>query len=327
MNKLTSISNNGVLVLPLLGLLGTLCISCAAKVPQEAPAPEAAPEVTPAPETEVASGHVVVSEVGFATPECVLNMPAADVYLVSNINGSPFAADGNGFVSRLAPDGTVMDLKWIDGAKEGVTLNAPKGMGVSNGTLYITDVDHIRMFDAETGAPKGELKIENSTFLNDVAVSSGGTVYVSDSGFSDGFVPSGSDAIYKITAEGVAESVIAGEALGHPNGLLAKDSGELVVVTFGSGEVYTVSGEGKQERSEGFKPEQGSLDGIIALPSGEVLVSSWASSGVYKGTENGPFTTVIADVDAPADIGWDGKRNRVLIPLFKQNSVVIHELK
>jgi sugar lactone lactonase YvrE len=253
-------------------------------------------------------------------------MPEADVYLVSNINGSPFAADGNGFVSRLAPDGTVVDLKWIDGAKEGVTLNAPKGMGVSDGTLYITDVDHVRMFDAETGAPKGEIKIENSTFLNDVAVSSGGAVYVSDSGFSDGFAPSGSDAIYRI-AEGAAESVIAGEALGHPNGLLVKDSGELVVVTFGSGEIYTVSGEDKMERSEGVKPEQGSLDGIIALDSGEVLVSSWASSGIYKGAEAGPFTTVIADVDAPADIGWDGARSRVLIPLFKQNSVVIHELK
>lgn len=327
MNKPNSFSNNGALVLPLLGLLGTVCISCAAKVPQEAPAPEAAQEVTPSPETEGVGFHVVVSDVGFATPECVLSMPNEDVYLVSNINGSPFAADGNGFVSRLGPDGTVVDLKWIDGAKEGVTLNAPKGMGVSNGTLYIADVDHIRMFDAETGAPAGELKIENSTFLNDVAVSSGGTVYVSDSGFLDGFAPSGSDAIYKINAEGAVESVIAGETLGHPNGLLAKDSGELLVVTFGSGEVYTVSGEEKPERSEGVKPEHGSLDGIIALASGEVLVSSWASSGIYKGTENGPFTTVIADVDAPADIGWDGQRNRVLIPLFKQNSVVIHELK
>lgn len=325
MYTLTSISNKTLFVCPGLGLLGALCISCAAKVPQPAPAPAAAPQVIAESETEVSSGHVVVSEVGFATPECVLNMPNQDVYLVSNINGSPFAADGNGFVSRLAPDGTVVDLKWIDGAQEGVTLNAPKGMGVSNGTLYIADVDHVRMFDAETGAPAGELKIENSTFLNDVAVSSGGAVYVSDSGFSDGFAPSGTDAIYRI-AEGAAESVIAGEALGHPNGLLVKDSGELVVVTFGSGEIYTVSGEEEMERSEGVKPEQGSLDGIIALDSGEVLVSSWASSGIYKGPEGGPFTTVVADVDAPADIGWDGQRNRVLIPLFKQNSVVIHEL-
>jgi len=325
MNNLNVHSNNGAVVLPILGLLGAFCISCAAKVPAAPPAP--APEVTPEPAAEEASGHVVVADVGFATPECVLSMSEADVYLVSNINGSPFAADGNGFVSRLAPDGSVMDLKWIDGAKEGVTLNAPKGMGVSNGTLYITDVDHVRMFDAKTGAPTGQVKIENSTFLNDVAVSSAGTVFVSDSGFAEGFAPSGSDAIYKITAEGSAETVIAGETLGHPNGLLAKDSGELVVVTFGSGEIYTVSGEEKLERSEGAKPEQGSLDGIIGLDSGEVLISSWASSGVYKGAEGGPFTTVIADVDAPADIGWDAKRSRVLIPLFKQNSVVIHELK
>jgi sugar lactone lactonase YvrE len=257
----------------------------------------------------------------------VLHLVEDDVYLVSNINGSPFAADGNGFISRLGPDGSVVELKWIDGSTDGVTLNAPKGMGVSAGTLYVTDVDHVRMFDAKTGAAKGEVKLDGSTFLNDVAVASDGTVFVSDSGFSDGFKPSGSDAIYKLNAEGGATKIIAGEALGHPNGLLAKESGDLVVVTFGSGEVYTVSGGSSAERGAGVKTEQGSLDGIIALGSGEVLVSSWGASAVYRGKEAGPFTTVVSEVDAPADIGWDAKRSRVLIPLFKTNTVVIQEIK
>jgi hypothetical protein len=298
-----------------LGLLGTLGVgqTAAAESPQAAASPS--------------SDKVVVADVGFATPECVLHMVEDDVYLVSNINGSPFAADGNGFISRLGPDGSVVALKWIDGATDGVTLNAPKGMGVSGGTIYVADVDHVRMFDAKTGAAKGEIKLEGSTFLNDVAVASDGAVFVSDSGFGDGFKPSGTDAIYKINGEGAAEKIIAGEALGHPNGLLAKESGDLVVVTFGSGEIYTVSGGSTAERGAGVKTEQGSLDGVIALGSGEILVSSWGASAVYRGKEAGPFTTVVSDVDAPADIGWDAKRSRVLIPLFKTNTVVIQKIK
>lgn len=295
-------------------LLGTLTVGQAAAE---------SPQVVALP----SSAKVVVADVGFATPECVLHLVEDDVYLVSNINGSPFAADGNGFISRLGTDGSVVALKWIDGSTDGVTLNAPKGMGVAGGTLYVTDVDHVRMFDAKTGAAKGEVKIEGSTFLNDVAVSGDGTVYVSDSGFGDGFKPSGSDAIYKLSSDGAPEKIIAGEALGHPNGLLVKDSGDLVVVTFGSGEVYTVSGGSDAKRGAGVKTEKGSLDGIVAMGAGEILVSSWGASAVYRGSEAGPFTTVISDVDAPADIGWDAKRSRVLIPLFKTNTVVFQEVK
>src|SRR5439155_1267795 len=49
----------------------------------------------------------------FATPECALYDDANDRYLVSNINGKPTDADGNGYISELSPDGTVKTPKWI----------------------------------------------------------------------------------------------------------------------------------------------------------------------------------------------------------------------
>ena len=36
---------------------------------------------------------------------------------------------------------------------------------------------------------------------------------------------------------------------------------------------------------------------------------------------------MISGVEAPAAIGFDAKRNRVLIPLFKKDSVVFHSLE
>ena len=88
----------------------------------------------PAQEAEtVLTGPPVVIEVtdaGFSVPESMLHDGVADVYLVSNINGSALEADGNGFISRVAPSGEVLELKWIDGEAEGVTLNGPKGMAI-----------------------------------------------------------------------------------------------------------------------------------------------------------------------------------------------------
>ena len=67
---------------------------------------------------------------GFSTPESVLHDDRSDVYLVSNVNGSPTDKDDNGFISRITPEGEIENLKWIDGALGDVTLHAPKGMAI-----------------------------------------------------------------------------------------------------------------------------------------------------------------------------------------------------
>lgn len=95
----------------------------------------------------------IVVEGGLMTPESALHDPAADVYLVFDIDGNPSARDGNGFISRVAPDGSIRELKWIDGAREGVTLNAPKGMALRGNTLLVADLDAIRLFDRASGKP------------------------------------------------------------------------------------------------------------------------------------------------------------------------------
>jgi hypothetical protein len=56
----------------------------------------------------------------------------ADVYLVSNINGTPFAKDDNGFITRVTPgdEPALGESPWIDGKRDDVTLDAPKGMAL-----------------------------------------------------------------------------------------------------------------------------------------------------------------------------------------------------
>ena len=111
----------------------------------------------------------VATVAGFQTPESVKYDSALDVYFVSNINGNPSVKDGNGFISRVKPDGSVETLKFIEGGRNGVTLNAPKGLALIGDTLWVTDIDAVRAFNAKTGKPVASVDVPGAVFLNDPA--------------------------------------------------------------------------------------------------------------------------------------------------------------
>jgi sugar lactone lactonase YvrE len=336
-------TRSSIIVVSLIGLAacgGSQSPSAAAPTP--APEPSPAAMQTPAPETPKAAepakdekaaapapppppAPVVRYTEGFATPESVLYDEAGDRYLVSNINGKPIDADNNGYIAELSPDGKVTKDKFIAGGANKVKLDAPKGMGIHAGILYVADISTVRKFDAKTGAPKGDIPIKGSTFLNDITIGSDGKVYVSDSGLkmgSDGLEPDGSDAVYVIE-KGKVKPIAKTKDLSGPNGLLATDKG-LLVVTFGAAELYRLDEKGKKE--DVTKLPEGMLDGIV-WAGDSLLISSWKSQTVYKGKLNDKFEAVITGVKAPADIGYDTKRKRVLVPRFMDNAVEAYELK
>ncbi len=216
-------------------------------------------------------------------------------------------------------------LKWIEGGKNKVKLDAPKGLALAKGVLYAADISVVRMFDAKTGAPKGDVAIPGATFLNDLSSGADGKIYVSDSGLkagASGLEPDGTDAVYVID-KGKAKVIAKNKDLGAPNGLLSTEKG-VVVVTFGSGEVYLLDEKGKKQ--EVSKPPMGALDGVVALGD-SLLVSSWQASAVFKGKLGGTFEEVLSDQKSPADIGYDTKRGRVLVPHFMEDTVEVYDLK
>jgi sugar lactone lactonase YvrE len=274
----------------------------------------------------VAALVVVPDSAGMNHPESVLYDPAADLYLVDNINGDPLGQDGNGFISRVAPDGRVTVLKWIAGGVNGVTLNAPKGSALKGDTLFVADIDAVRMFDRTSGAPLGSIAIPGATFLNDLCVGPDGTVYITDTGMRESgsqFVPDGSDAVWKLGPDHRPIALARGTALGGPNGIIA-DSAGVTIVTFGSGRVFRLDAAGG--RTDLPTPPQGGLDGIVRLPDGSLLVTSWAGKAVYR-LAAGAYTTVADSIGSPADIGWDPTRNRLLIPDMMANRLIFRVLE
>lgn len=294
------------------------------------PAPTVAPAPVPppAPAAPPAPAPIVVKDAGLQTPECVLWDADQDVYLVSNINGDPTALDGNGFISKIGPDGKVIDLKWIDGSKKASELNAPKGMVITGGILYVADLNTIRKFDHKTGKPKGKIAVKDAVFLNGLAVSPDGkTLYVSDSAvkINQGqFSGTDGDAIYEVDLKKKSvKALLKDRTLHWPNGLWADDTG-IWSVSMGRNELIHVNYKG--EMGSVTKLPKGGLDGIVRLDDTSFLISSWEDSAIYRGVPGGEFTELITGVPSPAAIGLDSKRRALLIPVFMGNTVDVRTL-
>ena len=303
-----------------LSLLATPALADVAPHPNPQPKPVVKPEAPKKP-----TAAVTVKE-GLATPESVFYDAETDTYLVSNINGAPTDKDNNGYISELSPEGAVVKAKLVAGGENGVTLNAPKGMALVKGILYVADIDTVRLFDRKTGAPKGEAPVKGATFVNDLSAGPDGKVYFTDSGLSPKFEATGTDALYVLEPgkKPKVKALLQSKDLPHPNGILAtKDT--LYVNFFGAPEVRSYDLKGKA-KGETMKMPAGGLDGLVMVGD-DFLVSSWDGKAVYRGKAGGEFKAVLTDLTAPADIGFDTKRNRVLVPRFQESMVEAWDLK
>jgi sugar lactone lactonase YvrE len=299
-------------------LAGAFALALGGGCRRQPPRPPAAP---PAP------ASILVTAVGLRSPESVLYDSATDTYLVSNINGGAFAKDDNGFITRLAPDGHVVTLKWIAGGSHGVVLNGPKGMGLKGDTLFVADIDAVRLFNRKSGAPIASIAIPGATFLNDVAVGPDGTVYITDTGIQplgNGSARSGADALWKLGPAHHPVAIARGSDLGGPNGIIAEPGG-VTMVTLGSGQVFHFDRSGV--RTELPRPPKGGLDGIVRLADGSLLVTSWEANAIYRLDSAGEYRVAVPATPSPADIGWDPVRHRLLIPLLTLDQIEIRELR
>ena len=263
---------------------------------------------------------VTPADSGLNTPECAIHDEKADIYIVSNINGNPLGQDKAGFISRVSPSGEILDLKWIDGSAEGVTLNAPKGLTIVGDTLYAADVNVIRKFHRVTGKATGVIEIKDSAFLNDLASGPGGKVYVSDTGFGGEKDPVEASAVYEIGPDDSIKALSKGAEVPNPNGLLVT-AGGLLVCTWNSGELLWARAKEGRERLVAKLPKN-ELDGIVVDKDGSLLITSWAGECVYRHSDKGT-SVAVEGLKEPADPGWDAKRGRLLIPHFKEHTLTI----
>ena len=273
--------------------------------PQSSQVINEAPAQSEPQKIETLSSDITVS--GFSTPESVLYDPNYDRYIVSNINGGPLDKDDNGFISLVSPQGKITELEWISGASELYELHAPKGTALVDNELYVADIDTIRVFDLNSGAHIRNISIEGAQFLNDLHAA-GSSVFCSDM----------NTGIIHQLKQGKQLSVFK-HGLSSPNGIAARGQ-SIYITSFKDPSVVQLKMDGSTVEASTF-PASG-LDGIVMTLDGTSYVSSWDSSSIYRRSPANKIEPLLTDIDAPADIGWDSKRNRLLVPLFKQNELL-----
>jgi sugar lactone lactonase YvrE len=262
---------------------------------------------------------------GFKAPESARYDSANDVFYVSNINGSPLAKDNNGFISRMKPDGTIDSLELIAGGRDGVTLNAPKGLALIGDTLWVTDIDAVRAFNVHTGASVATVDLSSfkALFLNDICVGGDGALYVTDMGVKasgDSMTHvAGSDRIFRIDAAHHATIALASDSLHWPNGITWDKSGKrFIVVPYGKVPQILAWRPGTpQPVTIGYGP--GQYDGVEILADRRLIVTSWADSTVS--IRDGNVRSAIQGLPSPADIGIDTRRMRIAVPLLTKDRV------
>jgi len=257
---------------------------------------------------------------GFQGPESVKYDPDLDVWYVTNINGTPVAKDGNGYISRLKSDGTVDSMKYIESGRLGVTLNGPKGMALQGDTLWVADIDAVRGFNRRTGIPVASITLKGAKFLNDLAVGPDG-IYITDTGIKAdaGMSHPGPDRVYRIGPNRAQSVALENDSLAGPNGI-TWDGGrkQFIIVPFFGNVVRAWTPGSKVTVPLGTSP--GQLDGVEILDAQRMLITSWADSSLDV-FENGTATPAYKDLPSPADIGLDARRNRVAIPLLMENRI------
>jgi outer membrane protein assembly factor BamB len=248
---------------------------------------------------------------GLSVPESFIVDYSTGRYFISNVNGGPTEKNGAGFITRLNPDGSVAELKFIEGGKNKVTLNAPKGLLLLGENLYASDIDHVRGFNKSTGRPTADFNLTSLApqFLNDLAADSQGRIYVTDMG---------TDRIFRIDpASGKANVFAEGAELGSPNGLVFLPQGRFFLVTWGTGRLYSVSLKG------GLKPASremfANLDGVDFDDEGNIFFSSFTGGKIYRLSPRGEIKTVSHGLVTPADISLDRKKRLILVPSFNGN--------
>ena len=246
---------------------------------------------------------------GISVPESVLYDSAGGILYVSNIEGSPSDKDGNGFISKLSTDGSVISLKWAEG------LDAPKGMGITGGRLYVSDIDTLREIDIAT-AKVTSYPISGSVFLNDVAVDNAGYVYISDSGKEN--------TIYRFRDGQVIRWFDDTTESRQFNGIYV--SGDtLYGASLLDGTLYSISLNDKSSTVVANKTGI-EFDGLVPDGLGNFIVSNWYNQVSFISASGDTSEIFMTASDNAADIEYIPSLSLLVVPTFSSNKVVAYKL-
>ena len=256
---------------------------------------------------------------GFSNPESVVYDKQNNVLYVSNVNGQVTEKDGNGFISKVSLDGAILEKEWVSG------LDAPKGLAIHGDKLYTADIDTLVEIDIPSATITNRYQVADAVFLNDVAASHSGEIFVSDMM---------KDRIHSLK-DGKFSICLETPELLSPNGLHV-DGSSLVVGAWSvrtdgfstetPGHLLRVMLRDKSISNIGDGSPLGNLDGVEADLDGDYYVTDWMAGKLFHVNRNGHADLMLELEQGMADLEFIEEKDLILLPMMLSNKVLAYQL-
>ena len=186
-------------------------------------------------------------------------------------------------------------------------------LAIKDNNLYSACINQIVVFDLITDSHIKNIKIEGSTFLNDITADDN-YLYVSDSE---------QNKIYKVSLKNEEYDIFINTFEDSPNGLLWEAETNLLYVGFRFGKSIIASYDSTGREVFARFEEGYYVDGIAKDKNGNFYIGCWITKGVFslgKDCKDKP-KLVSGEHLGPADIYIVPETQILAIPNFRDNSV------
>jgi hypothetical protein len=266
-----------------------------------------------------ASVHAAAPELlwetpGFIAPESVLYDANRQEFFVSNMGAHGSAAPaGDGFISRVAADGKLLELKWATG------LDNPKGLALAKGKLYVGDDRDLVEIEVASGKIVARYApADGPGSFNDCTADAEGNIYVCSGRLH---------TVFRLH-EGTFEPWVKLDraATGGINGLRAEKDrlllgGWSLRDADGKeqlGHLSTIAYSDKTPGRIGTDPIC-HIDGIESDGGDGYVITDWLTGDVLHVSTDGKATPIMKLVRGSADHTYIVATQQLIVPLMNDN--------
>jgi hypothetical protein len=238
-------------------------------------------------------------------PESVVYDKVFDRYLVSNCgDGQIVQIDNNGVQSYF-----------------NTQLTYTLGLHIAGDTLFVSSNDGpysgIVGFLLSSGEIIFHVEIPEKELLNDIASDNAGNLYITDCE---------ANKIFKVDRSSMTYSILIGEGLGYPNGIIFDETNNRLLVLNGLLAGRPILAVSLDDLSMSVVVETGisAIDGLTVDDYGNYYFSSWTTDRVYRYDPlfTNPPEIIAGNFADPADIYYNLTDHLLAIPCFNGDTII-----